>query len=190
MSLTFLILKPEAFIQCLPELAQIYRQAFSGPPYFKPSEELESFTDEATEHSSRPGFQSVAAFENGPSGPPGQPVGFTYGYQLLPNYWWYQQVQPHLARFQQADWLQDSFELTQMAVLPEYQGQGIGGRLHDRLLANLPYSHGLLSTLFGETNASALYRRRGWQVLLEPFEFSEVPRPYRIMGQDLRSSKR
>jgi ribosomal protein S18 acetylase RimI-like enzyme len=71
-----------------------------------------------------------------------------------------------------------------MAVLPEFQGQGIGGQLHDLLLQDLPYRHGLLSTLNEETNATALYRRRGWQVLLEPFQFAGVNRLYRIMGRE------
>ena len=88
----------------------------------------------------------------------------------------------------QTTWLLDAFELTQMAVLPEFQGQGIGGRLHDLLLADLPYRHGLLSTLYGETDATGLYRERGWQILLEPFQFSGVNRPYRIMGKAILKS--
>lgn len=186
MPASFISLTPQAFIQRLPELAQIYRRAFSGPPYSKPPEELDNFREEAIEHSGRPGFLVVGAFGSVAGRSPGSLIGFTYGYQLLPEYWWYQQVEPQLARSQLAFWLEDSFELTQMAVAPEYQGQGIGGGLHDRLLENLANSHGLLSTLYGGTNATAMYRRRGWQVLLEPFKFSGVTRPYRIMGLALR----
>jgi ribosomal protein S18 acetylase RimI-like enzyme len=184
MALVLSVLTVDAFINLLPGVAEVYTQAFSGPPYNKPRVELESFFEEAREHAERLDFRACAAVEPGLEIPAGRLVGFTYGYRLLPKYWWYQQIEPHLARQGQAAWLRDAFELTQMAVLPEFQGQGIGGQLHDLLLQDLPYRHGLLSTLNEETNATALYRRRGWQVLLEPFQFAGVNRPYRIMGRE------
>jgi len=176
-------LTPEEFGIRLPELAEVYALAFSGPPYYKPADELNSFQREAREHLERPGFRAWAAFELSEEGTIGKLVGFTYAYQLLPSYWWYQQVVPHLKRTGQESWLEDSYELTQMAVRPEFQGRGLGGGLHDRLLAELSNRHGLLSTLYGETNATGMYRRRGWRTLLEPFQFSGVNRPYRIMGR-------
>jgi GNAT superfamily N-acetyltransferase len=185
MNLIFSGLTLEAFANMLPGMAEIYTQAFSGPPYNKPADELDSFSEDAREHAARPGFRACAAVEPGLDRTAGRLVGFAYGYQLLPEYWWYRQVEPHLAQLAQAFWLQDSFELTQMAVLPESQGYRIGRQLHDLLLQDLPYRHGLLSTLFGETRATALYRQCGWQVLLEPFQFEGVNRPYRIMGRKL-----
>jgi ribosomal protein S18 acetylase RimI-like enzyme len=183
MALVFSLLTVNAFINLLPGMAEVYTQSFSGPPYNKQSAELDGFSEDACEHAGRSGFRACAAVEPGLGIPAGHLVGFTYGYRLLPEYWWYQQVEPHLARRGQAAWLQDAFELTQMAVLPGFQGQGIGGQLHDLLLQDLPYQHGLLSTLARETSATELYRKRGWQVLLEPFQFSGVNRPYRIMGR-------
>lgn len=189
MTASFQLLTSRTFVNLLPELGEVYARAFSGPPYHKPDDELASFVEDGREQSGRPGFVAWAAFEQGQAGAVGRPVGFSYAYELLPEYWWYRQVKPHLARLGQTTWLQDAFELTQMAVLPEFQGQGIGGRLHDLLLADLPYRHGLLSTLYGETDATGLYRGRGWQILLEPFQFSGVNRPYRIMGKNIPKSK-
>jgi GNAT superfamily N-acetyltransferase len=184
MTIIYQKLTSEAFTSLLPELARIYTEAFSGPPYHKPAAELDSFPEEAGDHRKRPGFQAWAAFALEGDRSLGSPVGFAYCYRLLPQYWWYQQVEPHLRRLGQEFWLQDAFELTQIAVTPEFQEQGIGAGLHDRLLAGLSYRHGLLSTLYAETAATALYRRRDWQVLLEPFEFTGVSRPYRIMGKN------
>jgi GNAT superfamily N-acetyltransferase len=83
-------------------------------------------------------------------------------------------------------WLESSFMLVEIAVDPDFQRQGIGGRLHDRLLQGLPHQRAVLSTLQGQTAAHHLYRSRGWIVLLEHFFFAGVPREYQIMGLELR----
>ena len=189
MAASFQLLTSRTFVNQLLELGEVYAQAFSGPPYHKPDDELASFVEDGLEQSGRPGFVACAAFEQRQAGAAARPVGFAYASELLPEYWWYRQIEPHLVRIGQTHWLQDAFELTQMAVLPGFQGQGIGGRLHDLLLTDLPNRHGLLSTLYGETNATGLYRRRGWQILLEPFQFSGVNRSYRIMGKNIQKSK-
>ena len=91
-------------------------------------------------------------------------------------------TRPILAR---GRWLEGAFELAELAVRPPLQGRGIGGRLHDHLLADRPHRTAVLSTLQEETRALHLYRSRGWRTLLEHFSFSGVGRVYRIMGLDL-----
>ncbi|UCC76215.1 MAG: GNAT family N-acetyltransferase, partial [Anaerolineales bacterium] len=73
----------------------------------------------------------------------------------------------------------------EMAVKPETQKRGIGGLLHDHLLTGLSYQKAVLSTMAAETNAYAMYRKRGWRVLLDNLHFPGVARPYRIMGLEL-----
>jgi GNAT superfamily N-acetyltransferase len=87
------------------------------------------------------------------------------------------------------EWLTQSFQLVEVAVTPETQGQGIGGRLHDRLLAELTYGKAVLSTIRAQTVAYWMYRKRGWRVLVEDMRFLGVDRPYRIMGLDLAPSQ-
>jgi ribosomal protein S18 acetylase RimI-like enzyme len=82
-------------------------------------------------------------------------------------------------------WLTDTFELVELAVAPHAQGRGIGSRLHDTLLADLPHQAAVLSTIQSETVALKLYRKRGWTVLLENFFFPGTSKPYIIMGLTL-----
>jgi GNAT superfamily N-acetyltransferase len=118
-------------------------------------------------------------------GNPKSLVGFAYGYACIPERWWHQQVRPGLPEQIAETWLKDSFNFVEIAVDPHFQGQGIGGRLHDGLLAGLPYARAVLSTLQAETTAHHLYRQRGWVVLREDFFFSGVDRRYQIMGLEL-----
>lgn len=72
---------------------------------------------------------------------------------------------------------------------PKSQGQGIGGRLHDCLLAQLPYEKAVLSTMRAQTGAYWMYRKRSWQVLVENMRFPGVGRLYQVMGLDLARSQ-
>lgn len=78
------------------------------------------------------------------------------------------------------------FEVVELAVSPAYQGLGLGGGLHDRLLAGLLHHTAVLSTIQFETNALLFYRKRGWVTLLHDFFFPGSKNPYLIMGLDLR----
>ncbi len=82
-------------------------------------------------------------------------------------------------------WLIDSFEFAELAVLPELQGRGIGGRLHHALLDGLANRTAVLSTIEQETAALQLYRKRGWIELVRNLAFPGVAELYRVMGIDL-----
>jgi hypothetical protein len=86
-------------------------------------------------------------------------------------------------------WLSDSFEFVELAVLPDAQGNGYGGLLHDALLAGLSHRVSVLSTLQEETDALHLYYKRGWVDLLQHFVFPVGAQPYRIMGIDLAARR-
>lgn len=164
-----------------PRITEIYREAFKPPPYNKPEAEIDEFARALTTQFEREGYKFVAAF----GGNPERLVGFAYGYACLPERWWYQQVQPDLPQEIAERWLEDSFNFVEIAVDPQFQGQGLGGRLHDRLLAGLPYARAVLSTLQADTAAQRLYRGRGWVVLQENLFFPGVERRYQIMGLEL-----
>ncbi|MEW6047961.1 MAG: GNAT family N-acetyltransferase, partial [Bacillota bacterium] len=130
-------------------------------------------------HADRDGFRCVVAFLHE------APVGFAYGYTGRRGQWWTEQVARHLDGAKAREWLGDHFELVELHVHPSYQGQGIGGRLHDRLLEGLPHRRALLSTRQGPTVAVAMYRSRGWELVAGPIRFDGTDHPYLIFGKRL-----
>lgn len=169
----------------LDRVVAIYRQAFQEPPYSRNQAEVSAFGNSLPGHTRREGFRFLAGFEVESEGM----VGFSYGYTTRPGQWWYDQVVRALERQIAREWLRNSFQLVELAVRPDFQGQGYGGRLHDRLIAGLPHRKAVLSTLAKETVAYQLYKNRGWVDLLDDFQFAGAARPYRIMGLDLSARK-
>lgn len=181
MDIQYLELSPGSAALLSDEIVRVYAEAFAEPPYLRGEPEALAFTDSFSRHRGREGFRCIVAR----AGERGPLVGFIFGFTSQPGQWWHDQVARRMSAEQQARWLHDAFELTELAVLPSHQGLGIGGQLHDRLLAGLPQRRGLLSTMQTETNAMALYRKRGWQLLLSDFLFSGAVRLYVILGKDL-----
>ena len=176
--------------------------AMSGVPGTPPA--AGQLARQLVTHCLRDGFRCLVAFVNWdaepgshPSPTPprpyaqhgvGRPVGFTYGYTGSRGQWWTEQVARHMDEVTARQWLGGHFELVELHVHPAYQGQGIGGRLHDLLLQGLPHRRALLSTRQGPTVALALYRSRGWQVVTGPMYFDGAPDPYLIMGKKLQEA--
>ena len=133
-------------------------------------------------HAGREDFRFLGAFD-----PEARLVGFVYGYTGGPGQWWYDKVAGALDDARRAEWLEPAhFELTELAVEPAYQGQGIGSRLHDAVLAGLPHDRALLSALAENARVIRFYERRGWRVLLPELRF-EPGRPlFAILGKELR----
>jgi ribosomal protein S18 acetylase RimI-like enzyme len=163
------------------EVIRIYRQAFEQAPYNKSETEVASFRQSLNRHLRRPGFHFMIARDQKSS----RPVGFTYGYSGQAGQWWHDIVVKAMDQQVAATWMMDNFELVELAVLPAYQGRGIGSALHDRLLIEQGHSKAVLSTLRSETAALHLYRKRGWETLLDELQFPGSNRVYLIMGIDL-----
>jgi GNAT superfamily N-acetyltransferase len=161
--------------------AGVYRAAFAGAPYHRQEHEVSDFVRVLPMHTLRDGFRCVAAFERRPDAM----IGFAYGYRSQAGQWWYDNVARALGPLVAADWLTDAFQVTEVAVIPSCQGQGIGSTLHDMLLSALPHARGVLSTLDAPTVAYQMYLNRGWLEILSGFRFPGVARPYRIMGRIL-----
>ena len=115
-------------------------------------------------------------------------VGFAYGYTGDPGQYWYDKVWAAMIPQQRAEWLKpEHFEFVELAVHPEWQGQGIGGRLHDLLLEGRPEPVALLTVRADNTPALHLYRNRGWEVVLDDFRFAPGGEQYLVMGKHLPS---
>jgi len=165
-------------------ISDIYREAFAQPPYNEGEGAVIRFTAALERHLFRQGFRCIVArpYPNHPI------VGFAFGYTAQPGQWWHDTVASVMNSEQVKKWLSDCFELAELAVKPSFQGLGIGGRLHDNLMADLPHRTAALSTINAESNALYLYRNRGWVTLVKNLKFSGGLRNYKIMGLDLCNS--
>lgn len=167
------------------QLASVYHDAFSAPPYREAANEAAVWAREGLpRHATRPGFRCVVAREGAVDGPV---VGFAYGYTGGPGQWWYEQVARLLGPALAAEWATNYYAVVDLAVRPAMQGRGIGGRLHDALLAEQPHRTALLSTACEETTALQLYRSRGWQTLRAGVTLAGSALPLRVMGLRLEA---
>jgi len=92
-------------------------------------------------------------------------VGFSWGYTGQRGQFWSDLVLDQLGSLLQ-DWVGGHFEFVELAVLSDVRGQGIGGRLHDALLSDLPHQRALLGTEdIPSSPAVRLYTGRGWRRL-------------------------
>ncbi|MCL2730570.1 MAG: GNAT family N-acetyltransferase [Actinomycetia bacterium] len=115
----------------------------------------------------------------------GRLVGFVYG---LPNdrtHWWSSVVQPYLRRTGNDHWLDDAFVITELHVLPDFQGRGIGRRLITEITDTATEPRSILSAIDGESPARHLYRHLGYRDLARPVHFPSASRPYAVMGASL-----
>jgi GNAT superfamily N-acetyltransferase len=92
-----------------------------------------------------------------------EPVGVGYGAGSYPGVPYHDQLSACLGASHPA--LQEAWRLVELAVVPEVQGSGVGGRLHDALLAAQPCPRALIATAVSNARARDMYLRRGWTVL-------------------------
>lgn len=165
-------------------LIDIYQLTFSQPPYRETLPDFFNFAGRLSYHARQPGFRCVIA-----SPVPAQaPVGFVYGYSGQAGSGFYNLAIKRLSPGLAQEYLSDYFEFAELAVLPDWQGQGLGGRLHDAILAGLPQRTACLATPDIETSALHLYRSRSWLPLAHDIDFPGTALKYQIMGKRLITS--
>lgn len=116
-------------------------------------------------------------------------IGITFGYRGNPHSWWSSRIAAGMrsAGYQATtitSIMDNYFELSELHVLPSYQGHGLGTRLLDSILQDCQEHHVLLSTpeVPGENNAAwRLYRHMGFNDLLRNFTFPGDSRPFGIL---------
>ena len=77
--------------------------------------------------------------------------------------------------------------LVELAILPDYQGRGVGERLIDALLKSQPLNRAVLSVAVSNADAQRFYLRHGWSYLHEGFVFGPGQPPYAVMRRELAS---
>lgn len=141
-------------------LAAVYGVAFAA--YGETDDDTAAFRHRSLPiHAGRDDFRCVVVLDDD------ELIGFGYGYRGAPGQYWTDRVADLAPPAVVRGWLGGHFEVVELAVLPASQGCGLGGALHDALLADLPHPAALLSTWQYDTPARRLYLRRGWQPLAE-----------------------
>ena len=166
------------------QVIDVYDRAWTGTLFHPGAANVPTLGDRLVQQAGNPDFRLCVAVEGADA------VGFAYGYSSVPGGWWRQSVAASLGGHAWNRWLDDCFEFAELAVVPEFQSQGIGGRLHDTLLAGLQQSTSLLSTQKANLSALSFYKARGWIVLNDWMMFSNRTEPYVIMGLDLAERER
>ncbi|MEC3997502.1 GNAT family N-acetyltransferase [Actinacidiphila sp. DG2A-62] len=131
-------------------------------------------------HLASPGARALGART-----PDDRLVGFVYGQPNDRGHWWSSVVQPYLRREGNDDWLDDSFVITELHVLPAYQGRGIGRSLITAITDHAEQPRSILSAIDGDSPARRLYHTLGYRDLARPVHFPSAARPYAVMGAPL-----
>lgn len=132
-------------------------------------------------HLERAGFRFVAEHDD-----EGRLAGFAYGYRGGAGEWWHDLVARAMDGAARERWLAPGhFELVELAVRPDLRRHGIGGQLHDALLADLDSPSAVLSTEQDNEPALALYGGRGWQVVLPEIDFGPDFPLFLVLGKRL-----
>jgi GNAT superfamily N-acetyltransferase len=152
------------FVGRVYELTGIYAAAMRAPDKHLPGR-----VSIMRGHSAYPGFKCLLA-EDG-----GRVVAFAYGFHGEWGQRWhdvvYQGISEQAGRRTAELWLGDVFELAEIHVLPEYQGQGLGKALIRTLCDGRDERAVALSTHDADTAARHVYRSMGFKDLLTGFSF-------------------
>jgi ribosomal protein S18 acetylase RimI-like enzyme len=130
-------------------------------------------------HLDRRGLRAVAALEGD------RLVGIGYGYVGEPGQWWHDQVAHALGSRLARRWLTDAFEVCELHVRPELQGQGIGRDVLATLLEGVGTRTAVLTTPDRETRARRFYRAQRWQDLARGVRFPGDPRSFAVLAKEL-----
>ncbi|MGI5283958.1 GNAT family N-acetyltransferase [Nonomuraea polychroma] len=144
------------------QLVDVYRTAFSGPPWYEDGYGAADFAERLTADVRRPGFAAVLAGHDGvPAG-----LGTAWPTQSpFPTARAYDRVRAELGDEVEAR-LVGALEVDELAVSPHARGQGLAGRILD-LLCDGDDACWLL-TAPAAVDATRLYERLGWQRLTRP----------------------
>jgi GNAT superfamily N-acetyltransferase len=157
------------------EVEQLWRQVWPGTT-------TRRFDDILPRHARRHGFRSVVADDEA-----GRLVGLAYGYRGEAGEWWHDIVDEAMGPELSTRWLAPGhFELVELMVAPDRRRHGLGGQLHDAVLGGATETTAVLSTQVDNRPARALYRRRGWEVVVPELRFAPDGEPYCILGLDVR----
>jgi GNAT superfamily N-acetyltransferase len=201
------MLSRAGYLAGLDALVAVYGLAMRPPP-----QQLPGRRSIMERHAGNPAFRAVTVTAAGATGdrgddraagaaegsgggsadggrPDGPVVAFAYGFRGAGGQWWHDVVRSGITaaagKRTAAAWLADCFEIAEVHVRPEFQGQGIGRSMLLSLTAGCPNRTAVLSTLDAESPARWLYAAMGFKDLLKRFSFPGNGPLYAVMGAAL-----
>ena len=153
------ILDGPATARIAGDLRAIYLAALAQPPFGEGDVQADAFAAELADEVEEAGFRCCAALAGG------EPVGFAYGCPAFtgePEDAWTRELVESVGAEVAEAWIRAQFAFIWTAVRPEWQGHGLGGRLHDALLDTATQPRAWLVTYPFDCSAVRLYRSRGW----------------------------
>ena len=107
-----------ADIQALQaQIVAVYCEAFTPPPYNKSAAEVEEFAQSFPTQWQIRNLRFVAALTQAK-----HMIGFAYGYASAAGHWWGDFVRTALPEPLASEWLENSFQLVEIAGLPAFSG--------------------------------------------------------------------
>jgi ribosomal protein S18 acetylase RimI-like enzyme len=173
-----------AFGKALDAMMGVYAAAMNVPAIQLPGRRaiMES-------HMINPDFRAFVVTAPAGNSHDAKIVAFSYGFRGGRGQWWHDMVRSALlvsyGPATAGEWLDDSFEVAELHVHPEYQKRGLGTSLLYRLTAGRPERTAVLSTMDSETPARRLYRSLGFTDLLTGYRFAGGNEAYAVMGAAL-----
>jgi GNAT superfamily N-acetyltransferase len=157
---TIRVATPAEVLNRIPQLCHVYKTTFSEPPYFETLGHARRFVNRLPQHTYAAGFRCALAWADD------ELVGFAFGMTADPllDPPFYAALIDSVGLWTATHWVLGQFELAEFAVLPDRQGCGIGGLLHDAVLGMATHH---LAWLLAHPLAPArgFYRARGWREL-------------------------
>jgi GNAT superfamily N-acetyltransferase len=163
------------------DLRAVYLAALAGAPFHEGDEQADAFAAELADEVEEAGFRCCVALAGD------VPAGFAYGcpaYTDEPEDAWTRELVESVGADAAEQWIRGQFAFIWTAVQPEWQGHGLGRRLHDALLETATQPRAWLVTYPFDCPAVRLYRSRGWVELGRgPLGMGSAERI--VMGLDL-----
>lgn len=154
-------------------LLDVHDAVYADDP--DPFHSRERFTHFLDLWSSRKNWQCVVGREGGDA------VGYAYGSLLAPGGWWKGSVRGREVRGA-------VFALSELMVLPEWQGTGRARRIHDALIAPVAADLVSLQVETGHPKVVRLYESWGYRSVDE-YDAGDGSPPYTVMVKRLSGGR-
>ncbi|MEV3898074.1 GNAT family N-acetyltransferase [Streptomyces anulatus] len=153
------------------EMVEVYARVYDKPPYTgDPFFSVASFRERLEAAFGSDGFETVTARRDG------QIVGYVHGATLPADKpWWISLGARRPAQLRTLADVRQVFWLRELMVLPEYQNQGLGRKIHDTVISGRAESATTLTCIIDNQPAHDAYLRWGYTVMGEIKHAPESP---------------
>lgn len=180
MTVEYALTRGEAALLMLDEIAPVIAAAFAQPPYNEARSADSPALARFEKQVRQPGFALATAHVDK------QVVGLAFGYTLSSTTgWWRSVLEPVDTETSREDGAR-TFGLFEMAVLPDWQRQGIAAGLHRKLLEGRREERVVLNVRPDAAAAQAAYAAWGYRRVTSTIPWDGAP-VYDVLVLDLGS---